>query len=76
MIFGKSVAFDREGLPQVASATYDSHAFAEAEADFIERLRSGDPEAFDNLITRYSLPDHGKRGRSGGSHAGDVSECP
>jgi RNA polymerase sigma-70 factor (ECF subfamily) len=54
MIFGKSVAFDREGLPQVASATYDSHAFAEAEVDFIERLRSGDPEAFDNLITRYS----------------------
>ncbi len=54
MIFGKSVAFDREGLPQVASAAYDSHVFAGAEADFIERLRSGDPEAFDNLITRYS----------------------
>lgn len=54
MIFGKSVAFDREGLPQVASATYDSHVFAGAEADFIDRLRSGDPEAFDNLITRYS----------------------
>lgn len=54
MIFGKSVAFDREGLPQVATAAYDSHVFAEAEADFIARLRSGDPEAFDNLITRYS----------------------
>lgn len=54
MIFGKSVAFDREGLPQVASAAYDSHVFAEAEAKYIERLRSGDPEAFDNLITRYS----------------------
>jgi RNA polymerase sigma-70 factor (ECF subfamily) len=54
MIFGKSVVFDREGLPQVASATYDSHVFAEAERDFIERLRIGDPEAFDNLVTRYS----------------------
>ena len=54
MIFGKSVAFDREGLPQVASAAYDSHVFAGAEADFIERLRSGDPEAFDNIILRYS----------------------
>ncbi len=54
MIFGKSVAFDQEGLPQVASAAYDSHVFAGAEADFIDRLRGGDPEAFDNLITRYS----------------------
>lgn len=54
MIFGKSVAFDQEGLPQVASAAYDSHVFAGVEADYIQRLRSGDPEAFDNLITRYS----------------------
>ncbi len=54
MIFGKSVAFDQEGLPQVAPAAYDSHVFAGAEAEFIERLRNGDPEAFDNLITRYS----------------------
>lgn len=54
MIFGKSVAFDREGLPRVASAAFDSHVFAEAEAEYIERLRNGDPEAFDNLITRYS----------------------
>lgn len=54
MIFGKSVAFDREGLPQVASAAYDTHGFATAEAEFVNRLRTGDPEAFDNLITRYS----------------------
>ena len=54
MIFGKSVAFDQEGLPRVASAAFDSHVFAGAEAEFIERLRDGDPEAFDNLITRYS----------------------
>lgn len=54
MIFGKSVAFDQEGLQQVASAAYDSHVFREADSDFIERLRDGDPEAFDNLITRYS----------------------
>ena len=54
MIFGKSIAFDREGHPQVAAAAYDSHVFASAEAEFIERLRSGDAEAFDNLITRYS----------------------
>lgn len=54
MIFGKSAVFDRDGLPQVASAAYDSHVFAEAERDFVTRLQNGDPEAFDNLVTRYS----------------------
>jgi len=54
MIFGKSIAFDQEGLGKVASATYDKHVFEAAEADFIERLRNGEPEAFDNLITRFS----------------------
>ena len=54
MIFGKSIAFDQEGLREVASAAYDKHVFEAAEAEFLERLRNGDPEAFDNLITRYS----------------------
>jgi len=54
MIFGKSIAFDQEGLGEVASATYDKHVFEAAEAAFLERLRNGEPEAFDNLITRYS----------------------
>ena len=54
MIFGKSIAFDQEGLGDVASAAYDKHVFEAAETDFLERLRNGDPEAFDNLITRYS----------------------
>ena len=54
MIFGKSIAFDQEGLGEVASAAYDKHVFEAAEAEFLERLRNGEPEAFDNLITRYS----------------------
>ena len=54
MIFGKSIAFDQEGLGEVASAAYDKHVFDAAEADFIERLRNGEPDAFDNLVTRYS----------------------
>ncbi len=54
MIFGKSIAFDQEGLGEVASAAYDKHVFDAAEAEFVERLRNGEPEAFDNLINRYS----------------------
>ena len=54
MIFGKSIAFDQEGLGEVASAAYDKHVFEPAEAEFLERLRNGEPEAFDNLIIRYS----------------------
>ena len=54
MIFGKSIAFDQEGLGEVASAAYDKHVFEAAEAEFLERLRNGEPEAFDNLIIRYS----------------------
>lgn len=54
MIFGKSIAMDREGLRDVASATYESHVFATAESEFVDRLRAGDADAFDNLITRYS----------------------
>jgi RNA polymerase sigma-70 factor (ECF subfamily) len=54
MIFGKSIAFDQEGLGESASAAYDRHVFDAVDAAFVERLRNGDPEAFDNLITRYS----------------------
>src|SRR5688572_1446642 len=54
MIFGKSIAFDQEGLGEVASAAYDKHGFDTTEADFIDRLRNGEPDAFDNLITRFS----------------------
>jgi RNA polymerase sigma-70 factor, ECF subfamily len=54
MIFGKSIAFDQEGLGEAASAAYDKPVFDAAETDFIERLRNGEPDAFDNLITRYS----------------------
>jgi RNA polymerase sigma-70 factor (ECF subfamily) len=54
MFFGKSIAFDEEDLENVAVATGVSSAYSTAETEFIERLRSGDAEAFDLLITRYS----------------------
>ena len=54
MIFNKSIAFDEEDIGKVAVAGQAPHAFALADSDFVERLRSGDADAFDTLITRYS----------------------
>lgn len=54
MVFGKSIAFDEEDIGKVAVAAEASHAYKIADSDFIDRLRNGDGEAFDTLITRYS----------------------
>ena len=53
MIFGKSIAFDEEDIGKVAMAV-SVPAFAVTDSYFLDRLRSGDSEAFDILITRYS----------------------
>lgn len=53
MIFGKSIAFDEEDMGKAALAV-SSPVFAPTDSDFVERLRNGDAEAFDTLITRYS----------------------
>lgn len=54
MVFGKSIAFDEEDIGKVAVAAEVSRAYTIADSDFVERLRKGDAEAFDTLITRYS----------------------
>src|SRR5688572_20556851 len=54
MIFSKSIAFDEEDIGKVAVAVSSSTAFAATDSDFVDRLRNGDAEAFDTLITRYS----------------------
>ena len=54
MIFGKSITFDEEDIGKVAVAAGLPSAFVVADSDFVERLRNGDAEAFDILITRYS----------------------
>ena len=54
MIFGKSIAFDEENMGGVAAAVQVPSAFSLADTDFVDRLRNGDAEAFDTLITRYS----------------------
>lgn len=53
MIFGKSIAFDDEDITKVAVAA-GVPAFVPTDSDFVDRLRNGDAEAFDTLITRYS----------------------
>ncbi len=54
MIFSKSITFDQEDLRDAASAAYGSSAYTKADSDFLERLKSGDADAFDNLVNRYS----------------------
>lgn len=54
MVFGKSITFDEEDIGKVAAAAGASTAYTVGDSDFVERLKSGDAEAFDTLITRYS----------------------
>ena len=54
MVFGKSITFDEEDIGKVAVAAELSPAYKVADSDFVDRLKSGDAEAFDTLITRYS----------------------
>jgi RNA polymerase sigma-70 factor (ECF subfamily) len=54
MVFGKSITFDEEDIGKVAVAAEVSSAYRIADSDFVDRLRNGDPDAFDTLITRYS----------------------
>ncbi len=54
MIFSKSIGFDEEDIGQVAVAVGAPSAFGVSDSEFVDRLRSGDAEAFDTLITRYS----------------------
>jgi RNA polymerase sigma-70 factor (ECF subfamily) len=54
MVFGKSITFDDDGLSGAAEAAGRESAFLTAENQFLERLKSGEAEAFDVLIQRYS----------------------
>jgi len=52
MFLSKSIVFDGDGLTDAASAAgIDA---SHAESDFIDKLRAGDANAFDNLVRRYS----------------------
>lgn len=50
MFFSKSLTFDEEEISNVALAT----GLSSVETEFIERLKTGETEAFDKLVTRYT----------------------
>lgn len=52
MLSSKSFALGEKELEAVAPAS--ASAFALADAAYIEKLRAGDADAFDKLVTRYS----------------------
>lgn len=54
MFFSKSIAFDEEDLNSAAAAAISSNAYSSVELEFIDKLKSGNADAFDVLITRYS----------------------
>ncbi len=56
MIFSKSIAIDEEELGKVALATETTSARASANDLFIERLKTGDADAFNTFVNRYA-PD-------------------
>lgn len=54
MFFSKSIAFDREEIDEVALAADSTSVYSTIENEFIERLKTGDATAFDELVTNYS----------------------
>ncbi|HEY0429816.1 MAG TPA: sigma-70 family RNA polymerase sigma factor [Pyrinomonadaceae bacterium] len=54
MFFSKSITFDQEELGEVALATGSAAACSSVENEFIERLKTGETQAFDTLVMRYS----------------------
>jgi RNA polymerase sigma-70 factor (ECF subfamily) len=54
MFFSKSITFDQEELGEVALAADSNSVYPNLEIEFIERLKSGEAEAFDELVNHYS----------------------
>ncbi len=59
MFFSRSIAFDDEDQIDAAAAVQVSSVFPNAEARFIEKLKGGDGEAFDQLVLRFSAGVYG-----------------
>lgn len=53
MNFGKTIAITGENLPEVAAAM-ETEFVSASESELLERLKDGEPAAFDILINRFS----------------------
>jgi len=74
MLSSKSFALDEKELERVASASGSTYALSDSA--YIEKLRSGDADAFDKLVTRYSNEIYGLLYRltSDGEEAADLMQ--
>ncbi len=54
MTYGKSIALNENEFSGNALAETNPAVRSEAEVQFVEKLRAGDAQAFDQLVTRYS----------------------
>lgn len=54
MFFSRPIAYDEEDQTNAVSAAEGYAVFPNAESRFIEKLKTGDAEAFDSLVTLYS----------------------
>src|SRR5690349_1236322 len=74
MLTSKSIALGEKEMTSTASAA--GSVYALSDAGFIEKLRAGDPEAFDKLVTRYSSDIYALLFRltSDGDEAADLTQ--
>jgi RNA polymerase sigma-70 factor (ECF subfamily) len=54
MLLSKSIAFSENELEETAAAASSTYVSVSPGLGFIERLKAGDADAFDTLVTRYS----------------------
>ena len=59
MFFSRSIAFDEDGHVDVVSSAGASDVFPNAESRFVEKLKGGDPDAFDLLVNRHAAEVYG-----------------
>lgn len=76
MFFSRSITFDEGDQIDAVATAPASSVFPNAESRFIEKLRTGDGEAFNALVERYSADVYGMLCRltENGEEASDLTQ--